>query len=339
MRSKLIFSILPLMLMCGTMSSLFAKTLTTPKILFTSRRDGNRDIYVMNPDGSEQVNLTQHPAEDMSAVWSPTGDKILFVSNRQGTRVRDLYLMDPDGSNVRRVFKKKQTEQECPPHGPPMADTSPTATETGTVLNWASILGRLGKKMPNFYPMGLHRSGRRTVPKSPILYLINLGLDSHSWMSHTRKLEQPLSDNALRRQSGPSWSAAGDRLAITGNRHPLPAILDRDLHNAWADKYTVFIVNRDGTGLRQLVEEDGPGAGVSALSPDGSEVLYTQEINGHSQIFKIDINTGVRTQLTHIAGPFRQTNAGGDWFDPTYALPVSPQPALLTTTWGEQKKR
>ena len=41
-----------------------------------------------------------------------------------------------------------------------------------------------------------------------------------------------------------------------------------------------------------------------------------------------------------LGGPFRQANAGGDWFDPAYAyaLPVSPQPDLLTTTWGEMKK-
>ena len=62
---------------------------------------------MMNPDGSEQVNLTQHPADDLDAVWSPTGEQILFISDRQGTRVRDLYLMDADGSNVRRVFKRK----------------------------------------------------------------------------------------------------------------------------------------------------------------------------------------------------------------------------------------
>ena len=154
----------------------------------------------------------------------------------------------------------------------------------------------------------------------------------------TRDLEQPLPDKVILWQSSPSWSGVGDRLAISGNKHPLPIILDRDLHNAWADRRTIFIVNRDGTGLRQLLEEAGPKALWPALSPDGSEVLYTQEINGHTQIFKIDVNSGIRTQLTHIEGPFRQTNYGGDWFDPAYALPVSPQPELLTTTWGQLKK-
>ena len=54
-----------------------------------------------------------------------------------------------------------------------------------------------------------------------------------------------------------------------------------------------------------------------------------------SRFFKLDVNSGVRTQLTHIVG----RNFGGDWFDPAYALPVSPQPKLLTTTWGEMKKK
>ena len=107
MRMVLIFCMIILQLMCGAVCRVLAKAPTTPKILFTSTRDGNREVYMMNPDGSEQVNLTQHRADDMSAVWSPTGEQILFVSDRQGTRVWDLYLMDPDGTNVRRVFKKK----------------------------------------------------------------------------------------------------------------------------------------------------------------------------------------------------------------------------------------
>ena len=50
------------------------------------------------------------------------------------------------------------------------------------------------------------------------------------------------------------------------------------------------------------------------------------------------MNSGIVTQLTHIVDLLLiQSNAGGDWFDPAYALPVSPQPYLLTTTWAEVK--
>ena len=63
-----------------------------------------------------------------------------------------------------------------------------------------------------------------------------------------------------------------------------------------------------------------------------------RKIKGRLQIFKVDVNSGIRTQLTHLGGSI-QANAGGDWFDPAYALPVSPQPQLLTTTWGDVKKK
>ena len=42
------------------------------KIAFLSKRNGNNDIYVMNPDGSGQRNLTHNPARiDDGFVWSP----------------------------------------------------------------------------------------------------------------------------------------------------------------------------------------------------------------------------------------------------------------------------
>ena len=60
MKRIFIFSIFNLLLMCVDVCPLFAKAPTISKILFTSSRDGNRDIYIMNPDGSEQVNLMPH---------------------------------------------------------------------------------------------------------------------------------------------------------------------------------------------------------------------------------------------------------------------------------------
>ena len=127
-----IFVIFMVLVLNLSVSSLFAKAPTTSKILFTSTRDGNRDVFIMNPDGTEQVNLTQHRADDQKAVWSPTGEKILFVSDRGG--VRDLYTMNPDGSNVRRVFKFKTEEWR----------TAPTWSPNGKQFAYESVdWGRL----------------------------------------------------------------------------------------------------------------------------------------------------------------------------------------------------
>ena len=338
MRLVLIFSLILSTLMFGGVCWIFGEVPTMPKILFTSTRDGNREVYMMNPDGSEQVNLTQHPAGDLGAVWSPTGDQILFASDRQGTRVWDLYLMDADGSNVRRVFKKKAKGWRYNPTWSPDGKQFAYSYRDWDRFEFGLYLGTFGEEDAELLPYG--SSAAWSPDGSEIACIVSHQFGSRLIFLNvdTRDREQPLPDKALLWQSSPSWSGEGDRLAISGNKHPLPVILDRDLHNAWADKDTIFIVNRDGMGLQQLADEAGPAARLPVLSPNGAEVIYTQEINGQLQIFKIDINSGVRTQLTHIGGPFRQVNSGGDWFDPAYALPVSPQPDLLTTTWGEVKK-
>ena len=61
--------------------------LTASKIAFRSFRGSNpnnpnHEIYVMNADGSNQRNVTNHPAEDVLPDWSPDGKKIAFVSDR-----------------------------------------------------------------------------------------------------------------------------------------------------------------------------------------------------------------------------------------------------------------
>ncbi len=48
------------------------------KIAFTSFRDGNQEIYVMNADGSNQINLTNNLGFDSNPSFSPNGSKIAF---------------------------------------------------------------------------------------------------------------------------------------------------------------------------------------------------------------------------------------------------------------------
>ena len=76
---------------------------------------------------------------------------------------------------------------------------------------------------------------------------------------------------------------------------------------------------------------------IPVWSPLGDEIVYTQEIDGHLQLFKIDVGSREVTQLTHIGVP-HQANALADWFDPI-TLDVLPRPQLLPIEWGKIKKR
>ena len=132
---------------------------------------------MMNPDGSEQVNLTQHRATDLGAVWSPSGEQILFVSDRQGTRVRDLYLMDPDGKNVRRVFKKKTTDWRGNATWSPDGKHFAYWLADWDRLKFGLYLGTFGEEMPNTSGILIPLRGLRMVQKSPALNLVNWGID------------------------------------------------------------------------------------------------------------------------------------------------------------------
>src|SRR2546422_11714268 len=53
-------------------------------------------LFRSNADGSGQMNLTNNPALDYPAGWSPDGSKILFETNRDGNY--EIYVMNADGS-------------------------------------------------------------------------------------------------------------------------------------------------------------------------------------------------------------------------------------------------
>ncbi len=71
------------------------------KIIFFSKRDSNKEVYIMNADGSNQTRLTNDAGADWSVAWSPDSSKIAFISNRDGDY--DIYIMNSDGSELRNV--------------------------------------------------------------------------------------------------------------------------------------------------------------------------------------------------------------------------------------------
>ena len=69
------------------------------QIAFVSDRDGNDEIYVMGSDGSNPVNVTNHPGSDRAPDWSPDGRFIAFESDRESRW--DIYVMEAGGSGLR----------------------------------------------------------------------------------------------------------------------------------------------------------------------------------------------------------------------------------------------
>ena len=72
------------------------------QIAFTHLGFDNYEIYVMDADGGNRGNLSNHPVDDQDPDWSPDGTKIAFVSNRNDG-VYQIYVMDADGTNQIRL--------------------------------------------------------------------------------------------------------------------------------------------------------------------------------------------------------------------------------------------
>jgi len=85
-------------------SSMSPSSLTdrkTPLIACASDRDGDWEIFVMSPDGTDELRLTHIARDDRSPDWSPDGTLIAFTSNRDSDD--EVYVMKADGTGQRRL--------------------------------------------------------------------------------------------------------------------------------------------------------------------------------------------------------------------------------------------
>ena len=80
------------------------------QIVFVSDRDGDKEIYLMDADGENLLQLTNNDASgDISPVWSPDGELIAFDSERDGDR--EIFVMDAEGGNQRNLTNNGTMER------------------------------------------------------------------------------------------------------------------------------------------------------------------------------------------------------------------------------------
>ncbi len=89
----------------------------------------------MDADGSNVARLTNDPAEDWAAAWSPDGRFIAFTSNRDGDY--HLFRMDADGSNVTQLTSGSATDYE-PAYSPDGSRIAFTSNRDGHFAVWVA---------------------------------------------------------------------------------------------------------------------------------------------------------------------------------------------------------
>ena len=227
------------------------------KIAFTSIRDGNTEIYVMDGDGRNQRRVTVNPALDRLPAWSPDGKKIAFVSNRNNENIdhRQIWVIDADGKNpIRLTDGWMDTYPDWSPDGTKIVYDTHLVPEDHhlapggiTVMDADGNNTRLVKNARGVHPTW-SPDGKR------IAFISTVDVVNHVFvMDADGRNRMQLTHDFVRKRL-PSWSHDGKRIAYTGDN-------------------VIWVVDSDGENPRQItwhVTEDHP-----SWSPDSESIVFT----------------------------------------------------------------
>ncbi len=250
-------------------------------LAFLSQRDGNLEIYGMNPNGSTLIRLTNSTGPDGAPTWSRQGDRIAFQSDR------DIYVMNADGGAQTRLNVVALCCMAWSPDGQAIAFTTYNPWDFipsphVTVVRVASgRAGRIARTLTNSMGPVWSPDGRKVAFSSwqngnSELYIAPVG-------SGGTLLR--LTNNAAR-DSDPQWAPNGQKIAFVSERD---------------GNTEIYVMNADGSAEINLTNnaasDDNP-----QWSPDGQKIAFVSDRDGNRGIYVMNLDGSAQTYLTNAAG-------------------------------------
>jgi len=256
-----------------------------PKIAFSSDRDGNQEVYLVDINGYGLINLTSRSGDDSRPTFSNDGSKIAVRFENDG--IRDICVMESNGSHYSNLTNNTTRETR---------DENPEFSPDGSQIVFTSY--RDGEKQ--IYIMNSDGSGQTNLSNSTVYCD-----DPHFSPNGDKILFYRRGDIYIMNLSGGgqqllSNDAYGARFSPNGSKI------------VFTKESGVFTMNNDGSN--QVLIASGTGMNNPTFSPDGSKIMYTA---GSSDIYIMDANGANRMNLTN--------NSSYDWspnFSPDGSLIV-----------------
>ena len=262
-------------------------TLTGHKGMFLSRLalvgtgTGHKELYVSDYDGYNAKQVTSDKSIALLPRWSPSGDKILFNSYKEGGPM--LYMMDFNAGNFKRISGRNGLNigAAWAPDGDEVALT--LSHKGNPDIYRIDLGGNIIDKLTNHW--GIDVSPTFSPDGGKIAFVSNR---SGSPQIYVRDLR----------------GGREERLTFEGNYNTSPSWsnLDRIVFSAMqGGRFDIYVMDSDGRNLKKLTEDQGNNEDP-CWSPDGRYVVFSSNRDGGYHLYIMNGNGRNQRRITFMRG-------------------------------------